>query len=136
MIRRKAGAGAMSTKCCSICRREKLHTTDRYRATTDPLSTKNEEISHAMRAEKATRHRFRHVLGTIGRIDPFERFVRAISGKICASEQICRNQRRQTALSGCRQGRSRRAAAWLCRNQPYVAAADRKTFRQAYRDRT
>src|SRR3954462_6738875 len=33
----------MSTKCCSTCRTEKLHTTDRYRATTDPLSTKNEE---------------------------------------------------------------------------------------------
>src|SRR5258705_868981 len=43
MIRLKAGAGAMSTMCCSICRTEKLHTTDRYRATTDPLSTKNEE---------------------------------------------------------------------------------------------
>src|SRR6476469_2465139 len=33
----------MSTKCCSICRTEKLHTTDRYRATTDSSSTKNEE---------------------------------------------------------------------------------------------
>src|SRR6185295_9344093 len=105
----------MSTKCCSICRNEKLHTTDRYRATTDPLSTKNEEISHAVRAENATRHRFCHMPGTIGRIDPFERFVRA-----SAPEQICRNQRGQAALSGRRQGRSRRAAAWLCRNQPYV----------------
>ena len=35
-----------------------------------------------MRAENATRHRFCHVDGIIGRIDPFERFVRAVaSGK-------------------------------------------------------
>src|SRR5262245_53332036 len=33
----------MSTRCCSISRNEKLHTTGRSRATTDPLSTKNEE---------------------------------------------------------------------------------------------
>src|SRR5687768_1529217 len=33
----------MSTKCCSTCRTEKLHTTGRYRATTDSSSTKNEK---------------------------------------------------------------------------------------------
>src|SRR4029434_1724404 len=33
----------MSTRWRSICRQEKPHTTDRYHATTDPLSTKNEE---------------------------------------------------------------------------------------------
>src|SRR5438128_1029332 len=44
----------MSTKCCSIFRIEKLHTTDRSRATTDPRSTKNEE-SHMICVPKMLR---------------------------------------------------------------------------------
>src|SRR4051812_41913748 len=44
----------MSTKCCSICRVEKLHTMDRSRATTDPRSTKNEE-SHMLCVPKRLR---------------------------------------------------------------------------------
>ena len=42
-----------------------------------PLSTKNEEISHAMLTENAARHRFRHLDGPLGRID----FLRALRSR-------------------------------------------------------
>ena len=39
-----------------------------------------------MRAENATRHRFCHMDGIIGRIDPFERFVRTIASSKSAPQ--------------------------------------------------
>ena len=71
-----------------------------------PLSTKNEEISHAMRAENAARHRFCHVDGIIGRIDPFERFVRG-------AVRLRANLPKSTA-SSCTIWLPARAIPWCC----------------------
>ena len=91
------------------------------------LSTKNEEYSDAMRDRECCAPSLA-VMWMALSVALILRASFAQSLGASAAEQIRRGQRRQAALSGRRQGRSRRAAARLCRNQPYVAAADRESF--------
>ena len=66
---------------------------------------------------------------SVAMIDPGPAFAQAPQSKFAEVNGV----RLHYLIAG--KGDPVRAAARLCRNQPYVAAADRKTVRQAHRDR-